>query len=80
MKICAYDDDKSSNTNGGIAELIVSEDKPQPVRIPGQYWHGTKTAEHQALLTVYFVNTLYGYKNPDEERRAWNDTDSSLRS
>jgi dTDP-4-dehydrorhamnose 3,5-epimerase len=24
-------------------------------------------------LTVYFVTRLYDYKNPDEERKPWND-------
>ena len=73
MKICAYDDKENSATKGGIAELIASEDRPQIIRIPGNYWHGTKTVSDLPSLTVYFVNRLYDYKNPDEERRPWND-------
>jgi len=43
------------------------------VRIPGTYWHGTKTVGNEPSLTVYFVTKLYDYQNPDEERRPWND-------
>ena len=43
------------------------------IRIPGFYWHGTRTISDEPSLTVYFVNRLYDYKNPDEERRPWND-------
>jgi dTDP-4-dehydrorhamnose 3,5-epimerase len=69
MKICAYDGDSKR-----LAEVVSSGDKPTLVRIPGHYWHGTKTISSEPSLTVYFVNRLYDYKNPDEERRAWNDT------
>lgn len=68
MKICAYDE-KSRQ----IDEIIASEHKLQVVRIPGHYWHGTKTIGNEPSLTVYFVTKLYDAKNPDEERRAWND-------
>lgn len=73
MKICAYDDEAQSPTKGTLAEIIASQDKLQVVRIPGHYWHGTKTLGYKPSLTVYFVTKLYDYKNPDEERRAWND-------
>lgn len=68
MKICAYDD-----RSRRLAEVIASADKPTVVRIAGHYWHGTKTTSSVPSLTMYFVNRLYDYKNPDEERRAWND-------
>jgi len=73
MKICAYDDDTTSPTKGCLAEIAASEHKLQIVRIPGRYWHGTKTVGHEPSLTVYFVTRLYEYENPDEERRPWND-------
>jgi dTDP-4-dehydrorhamnose 3,5-epimerase len=73
MKICAYDDAESSSTRGGFAEVIAGENKPQIVKIPGRYWHGTKTVSPEASLTVYFVTKLYDLKNPDEDRRPWND-------
>ena len=68
MKICAYDGDTKR-----LAEVVSGGDKLTLVRIPGNYWHGTKTISSEPSLTVYFVNRLYDYKNPDEERRAWND-------
>lgn len=73
MKICAYDDLADSPTRGQLTEVIASSEKLQAVRIPGKYWHGTKTISPEPSLTVYMVNRLYDYKSPDEERRPWND-------
>ena len=70
MKICAYDDETKR-----LAEVIGSAEKPVLIRIPGHYWHGTKTVSSEPSLTMYFVNRLYEYKDPDEERRPWNDPD-----
>jgi dTDP-4-dehydrorhamnose 3,5-epimerase len=68
MKICAYEEE-----TGKMAEVIASAEKPTVVRIPGKYLHGTKTVSSEPSLTVYFVNRLYDYQNPDEDRRPWND-------
>ena len=68
LKICAYDEETKR-----LAEVIGSGEKPAVVRIPGHYLHGTKTISSEPSLTIYFVNKLYDYKNPDEERRPWND-------
>ena len=73
IKICAYDDKQGSPTNGQLDEIVTSEENFQVVRIPGFYWHGTKALGDKPSLTVYCVNRLYDFKNPDEERRAWND-------
>jgi len=73
MKICAYDDDKNSPTYGELTEIISTAEKLQIVRIPGHYWHGTKTIGVEPSLLIYFVTKLYDYSNPDEERRPWND-------
>lgn len=73
IKICAYDDKQGSPTNGQLDEIVTSEENFQVVRIPGFYWHGTKALGDEPSLTVYCVNRLYDFKNPDEERRAWND-------
>ena len=67
LKICAYDD-----KTGSLAEVISSQDKPTMVRIPGRYFHGTKTISSEPSLAVYFVTRLYDYKSPDEERMPWN--------
>jgi len=68
MKICAYDEETKE-----LDEIIASEHKLQVVRVPGHYWHGTKTVGNEPSLTIYFVTRLYDYKNPDEERRQWDD-------
>ena len=68
MRICAYDDQTKQ-----LDEIVSTEHKLQIVRIPGHYWHGTKTIGYKPSLTLYFVTRLYDYANPDEERRPWND-------
>jgi dTDP-4-dehydrorhamnose 3,5-epimerase len=74
LKICAYDDRaESPETRGKLVEIIASAQKPQLVRIPGIYWHGFKNIHHEPSLLTYYVNKLYDYQNPDEERRNWND-------
>jgi dTDP-4-dehydrorhamnose 3,5-epimerase len=73
LKICAYDDTQGSATHGQLDEVVASGEKLQVVRVPGHYWHGTKTLGDKPSLTVYCVNRLYNSKNPDEERRPWND-------
>ena len=74
MKIVAYDGNEKSETYGKIVEIVASEERLDIVRIPGHYWHGTKTIGNKPSLTMYFVNNLYNYKTPDEERRPWNDS------
>lgn len=73
LKICAYDDNQKSTTYGQLDEILASGRRLQVVRVPGYYWHGTKALGDKASLTVYCVNRLYDAKNPDEERRPWND-------
>jgi dTDP-4-dehydrorhamnose 3,5-epimerase len=68
VKICAYDDVKKE-----ISEIISSSERLQLVRIPGFYWHGFKNVGIDRSIVIYFVNTLYNYQDPDEERRPWND-------
>lgn len=73
LKICAYDDRDGSPTRGQLDEIISSSEKLQVVRVPGYYWHGSKTISSEPSMLLYFVTRLYDYKDPDEERRAWND-------
>lgn len=68
MKICVYDEETRQ-----LEEIVTSEHKLQAIRVPGHYWHGTKTLGNEPSLTIYFVTRLYNYNNPDEERRPWND-------
>jgi dTDP-4-dehydrorhamnose 3,5-epimerase len=73
LKICAYDDTSASPTRGHLSEVVTSGERLEVVRVPGSYWHGTKTLGNEPSLTVYFLNRLYNAKDPDEERRPWND-------
>jgi dTDP-4-dehydrorhamnose 3,5-epimerase len=68
MRICAYDE-----VSQELTEITSSDHKPQIVRMPGHYWHGTKNVGNTPSLLVYCVNQLYDYQEPDEERRPWND-------
>lgn len=68
MKICVYDEKTRQ-----LDEIIVSEHRLQVIKVPGHYWHGTKTLGNTPSLTIYFVTRLYNHNNPDEERRPWND-------
>jgi len=72
-KICVYDDRNDSSTKGNLDEIISSEKQIQCVRIPGHYYHGFKSISNEPALVVYLTTKLYDYKNPDEERRLWND-------
>lgn len=74
IKVCAYDDQENSPTEGHMIEAILSEHKLQILKIPGKYWHGFKVISPQPAYLLYFVNKLYDYSNPDEERRPWNDS------
>lgn len=75
VKICVYDNDKNSKTFGNLTEIVSSDQKLQVVRVPGHYWHGIKTLGTETSMLVYFINNLYDYENPDEERYAWNNPD-----
>jgi len=67
-KICAYDDESRH-----LVEVVLSESLPRILRVPGHYWHGFKAVGVEPTYLLYFVNRLYDYRNPDEERRPWND-------
>ena len=73
LKVCAYDDREDSKTKGQLDEIILNSEQIQIIRIPGFYWHGTKCVGDEPSMVLYFVTKLYNYKNPDEERRPWND-------
>jgi dTDP-4-dehydrorhamnose 3,5-epimerase len=68
LKICAYDDETEE-----LDEIVSTGENLQVVRIPGHYWHGFKVVGDDRAYLVYFVNRLYDYEDPDEERRAWAD-------
>jgi dTDP-4-dehydrorhamnose 3,5-epimerase len=69
IKICAYDEE-----TGELDEIISTGSDLQIVRIPGKYWHGFKVISNEPAWLLYFVNKLYNYEKPDEQRRPWNDS------
>jgi len=68
LKICAYNEETKE-----LNEIISTGQDPQIVRIPGDYWHGFKVIGNEPAWLLYFTTKLYDYKNPDEQRRPWND-------
>lgn len=68
IKICAYNEE-----TGELNEIVSTGSDLQVVRVPGKYWHGFKVVGNNPAWLLYFVNKLYDYKKPDEERRPWND-------
>ncbi len=69
IKICAFDEEIKE-----INEIISSEFNLQVVRMPGHYWHGFKALGNEPVMLLYFTTNLYDNTNPDEERRAWDDS------
>jgi dTDP-4-dehydrorhamnose 3,5-epimerase len=74
IKVCAYDDRKDSDTFGELDEIVLSSERLRVLRVPGILWHGYKALGTKPIKMIYAVNRLYEYKNPDEERRPWNDS------
>jgi dTDP-4-dehydrorhamnose 3,5-epimerase len=70
LKICAYDEETKE-----LNEIISTGNNLQIVRIPGHYWHGFKVVGDEIAYLLYFTTRLYDKKDPDEERRAWDDQD-----
>jgi len=73
IKVCAFDDRKESDTHGELDEYFLSSTQPSVLRVPGYLWHGYKAISPEPTILLYGVNRLYDYKDPDEERRPWND-------
>jgi len=68
IKICAYEQE-----SGKLTEIVLTGYDLQIIKIPGIYWHGFKVISNEPAWILYFVNKLYDYEKPDEERRPWND-------
>jgi dTDP-4-dehydrorhamnose 3,5-epimerase len=68
VKICAYDEKTKE-----LDEIVSTGQDPQLVRVPGNYWHGFQVVGNEAVSLIYFTTMLYNYRDPDEERRPWND-------
>lgn len=68
IKVCIYDENSAE-----LDEIVLASYDPQVIKIPGIYWHGFKVISNEPVWLLYFVNKLYDYEKPDEERRPWND-------
>ena len=68
LRICAYNEETKE-----IGEIISAGQDPQVVRVPGHYWQGFRVIGNETAFLLYFTTSLYDHKNPDEERKAWND-------
>ena len=68
IKICAY-----NKEIGELDEIISTGNDLQIIRIPGKYWHGFKVISSEPAWLLYFLNKLYNYEKPDEQRRPWDD-------
>jgi dTDP-4-dehydrorhamnose 3,5-epimerase len=68
LKICVYNEEKKE-----LDEIVSTGQDLQIVRVPGHYWHGFKVISNETAWLLYFTTKLYNYKNPDEQRRPWND-------
>lgn len=68
MQIAVYDD-----VSGQLDEVVIGGEKLQAISYPGRLWHGNKTLGNKRSLSIFGNNNLYNYKQPDEERRPWND-------
>lgn len=68
LKICIYDEETRE-----LNEVVSTGLDLQIVRVPGHYWHGFKVVGNDTAVLLYFTTKLYDHKNPDEERKAWND-------
>jgi len=67
-KIFTYDEE-----SGELNEIISASGNLQVVRVPSHYRYCFKALGVELVYLVYFVNRLYDYADPDEERRPWND-------
>jgi dTDP-4-dehydrorhamnose 3,5-epimerase len=68
IKIGVYDDKTRE-----LDEVVSTGQNLQIVRVPGQFWHGFKAVGDEPAFLIYFTTCLYDPKDPDEERRSWND-------
>ena len=68
IKIGAYDDE-----TGELNEIVSTGHNLHVVRMPGHFWHGFKAIGNETAFLIYFTTKLYDPKDPDEERRPWND-------
>jgi len=45
------------------------------VKIPAMVYHGWKCISETESLVINLTSEVYNYKNPDEFRKAWDDSE-----
>jgi len=74
VKLCIFDEREESKTKGELDEFFLdSRERLQLARIVGSCWHGYRVLGSRPAIILYAVTRLYDYRNPDEQRRAWDD-------
>ena len=68
VKICVFDDETKA-----LYEIVSTGADFKIVGVPGKHWHGFKVIGDEPAWLLYFMNRLYDYADPDEEKRPWND-------
>ena len=58
--------------NTGLA-VHLGEHRPGALRIPVGLWHGGVAIGGRDAILLYHVTRKYDPRNPDEERKAWNE-------
>ena len=58
MKICVYDGDEKSKTYVTLLEVFADGDDLKIIKVPGNFWHGTKTISSIPSETIYFLTNL----------------------
>jgi dTDP-4-dehydrorhamnose 3,5-epimerase len=74
-KIVLYDNRKTSSTYSLIDEYILSDDKPQLLRIPKRVIHGFECAGKTEAWILNMPDQLYNRLKPDEYRILLNSKD-----
>jgi len=68
LKIRAYYDKTQD-----LDEVVSTGENLQAVKVPGNYWQGSKEKGNEPAMLVYFMNELYDYEIPDGVLRPWID-------
>lgn len=72
LKVVVFDSREGSKTKGELNEFVLSSEKLQILRVPGNCWHATRAVGDTPALSIYLVSNMYDYKKPDEQKRVWN--------
>ncbi len=75
IKLVLHDSRDSSSTKGQTQEFFIGENNPMLVKIPPMVYHGWKCISETESLVVNMTSEVYNYKDPDEIRKPWDDSE-----